>query len=70
MVVLDKLVERNPIELSGTLIEVEIDHRGKMTRQQIAMQTGKPNDVKKTELSPRTLPRREEKWGHLRIIVS
>lgn len=41
MPVLDKLVERNPIEVPGALIEAEIDHLQQMTRQQIVMQANR-----------------------------
>lgn len=48
MTVLNKLVERNPIEIPEVLIEAEIDHLQKMTRRQIANQTGE--SAKKIEL--------------------
>nr|WP_304985791.1 hypothetical protein [Coxiella-like endosymbiont] len=50
MTVLDKLVERNPIEVPEVLVEVEIEHLQNMTRQQIASQMGKTDEAKKLEL--------------------
>ncbi|WP_308159712.1 trigger factor [Coxiella-like endosymbiont of Rhipicephalus sanguineus] len=50
MTVLDKLVERNPIEVPEVLVEAEIEHLQNMTRQQIASQIGKNDEAKKLEL--------------------
>lgn len=50
MTVLDKLVERNPIEVPEVLVEAEIEHLQNMTRQQIASQMGKTEKAKKLEL--------------------
>ena len=58
MAVLDKLIERNPIEVPESLVEAEIDHLQQMTRQQMAMHTHKPEEAKKMEL-PRD-PYREQ----------
>ena len=54
MAILDKLVERNPIEVPTVLVDVEVERLQNVTRQQIANQTGKTNEAKKLEL-PREL---------------
>ncbi|AAO90277.1 trigger factor [Coxiella burnetii] len=65
MAVLDKLIERNPIEVPESLIEAEIDHLQQMTRQQVAMQTHKPDEAKKMEL-PRD-PYREQATKRVKL---
>ena len=49
--VLNKLVERNPIEVPEALVNAEIEHLQNMTHQQIVSQTGKIKKIKKSELS-------------------
>lgn len=50
MVVLDKLIERNPIEVPESLVEEEINRLKQTTRQKIARQTHKLERVKKIKL--------------------
>lgn len=48
--ILDKLIEMNPIDVPQALVETEIDHLQKMTREQMASQGQSPEEVKKLEL--------------------
>lgn len=48
--ILDKLIEKNPIEVPEALVEAEIDSLQQMTRQQMLSQGQNPDDVKKLEL--------------------
>ncbi|MFW0079815.1 MAG: trigger factor, partial [Coxiella endosymbiont of Haemaphysalis qinghaiensis] len=54
MVILDKLLEHNLIEVPKVLVDAEIEHLQNMIRQKIANQTGKTKEAKKLEL-PRKL---------------
>lgn len=50
MSALDKLIDKNPIDIPQSLVEAEISHLQQMTRNRIAMQTRNEEQAKKMEL--------------------
>ena len=71
MIVLDKLIERNPIEIPESLVEKEIDRLQQTIRQKMAiMQTHKMEIAKKIELTQVTCRKQAIKRVTLSLLLS